>query len=329
MTYRAIPDLNPEEVVVQLELKKSLQIEPQTRPSGKFLVAGDKLFLGNYYGPIEVYNLSTERKVSTMHFNSGAIKEMANDGRFIYLHQRGEFEFDGDNYILARVDQESGDVKIYDKPLKSFNDLPLRGKSGDSTGIHGRIISIPLSTFISDSIVWNPSLLAKEGPCFLFPSLSDMDIRLYSNKDNHASISIPNNMQHDLGNQTVYLKDGKVSSYDGSKVDNVRPIDEIHVSGSRLSGIRGLEARMLHWNEKMTDGPNYVPVSLLFKGCNISNRLTEVCDVQRSGNLIYVLHNPFLSDRSNKNGVTGVTQPATMYTYEMSLQNLKPIEANA
>ena len=154
-----------------------------------------------------------------------------------------------------------------------------------------------------------------------------MDVGLYSNKKNLVSISVPNNMRDDFGSQVVYLKEGKVYSPEESE-ESVRPIDEISISPKR-GGLRGLEASMLDWNEKMgSEGPYDKPISLVFRGSK-NNQLPEVYNAKRVGNLVHVLHNLILDDSKRNEGITGVFQPAMFFTYEISLQSLKPVEAIA
>lgn len=134
-------------------------------------------------------------------------------------------------------------------------------------------------------------------------------------------------MRHDFASQVVYLKDGNVYSPEKSE-ENVKPIDEISISPKR-GGLRGLEASMLDWNEKMgSEGPYDKSVSLVFRGAR-NNQLPEAYHAQRTGNLVHVLHNPILDNSKKDEGTTGVFQPAMFFTYEISLQQLKLAEAVA
>ena len=329
MPEREVVDIDPKKDILRIEPVTEFALAPTERLTQNFLVSGDYLFVSNYYGPIEVYSLQWQKKVFTLHFNYSMNKELASDGKHLYVGLPSEGFRPKDNDILLLREKEvkapgklEDEIETVEFVGKTFRELgiPIEFDQQYSAKFKGVILSLPLIEFWRDSIVWSPATLAEEtGRKFYIADMHHgIDHGLRSGKD-FAKVTWKTNLYHDMGWSSILLREGKILTEPvaiGS--DPQDAFSKLWISSGQYN--KGLIGRILHWDESYgSREPDYVsiPLVLPYVASNLNLGSQEVLGVQQERDLLYVLTN---SSSATNHGVTKIHSPHRLLTYKLSFQ---------
>ena len=157
-----------DEKVLEVEAQDVIELLPRTDGADDYLVvAQGKVFAGNAYGNVGVYDLQTGQKISEIYTHKQGLDGIATDGKDLFLYLRNDFELKDTDILLAmQIEKNKKIITEYAKTAehlgierneedtlceflkfvnKQLSDLPkpMKGKASDN-GIRGRIVSIPL-----------------------------------------------------------------------------------------------------------------------------------------------------------------------------------------
>jgi len=221
-----------ENTVVQLDQVGSVDLPLTLRPTSDFIVARNLLFLRDYYGPLNVYDLSANgQEISRFMFNpnhtkSNVLENIATDGDYIYLHIKGGkfYPKDGD-ILIAKItnpfESETSEGQKYQDGFCEFIGQEVREPSAEhyiykldwaeESGIVGRIDSFLIDDFLREnpSLIWDPSLFTGRNPRFLIHN--DMDSLVYLSSGGDSITVGYNYHSGEAGCQHSFrLKEGKL-----------------------------------------------------------------------------------------------------------------------
>jgi len=151
---------NLEDVVVQFEKINTLEFLPTDRLTKVFTVTDEKVFAKNYYGNLETYDIHNGKKISTFYFKDSELKDIANDGVFLYLAMEKDFDLKDDDTLLTNLSNRDFKSELIGTSHR------IRGKTNQN-GIMNSVIAIPLKSIDYPSIVYNTSMFIEENKRFL------------------------------------------------------------------------------------------------------------------------------------------------------------------
>lgn len=313
--------------VVSLRQTSSFELPATHRATSKFLVVRDNLFSHDYYGDVLVFNLRNNRAVSRVALSLLELQGMATDGDFLYIHLRQDFNIGEGNILIAkcppskrdRGEEEYVECKFVGKPVRELRDEAFYGRAEDRH-LSGRIVSFPLDKILqgSSSIVFNPSSLAGEPHTFLVHN--DMSsVHLFSG-GGYATVRYNYHFGEGGCNTSFRLKNGEISTIQGAESDGL-PL-EFH-DGRNIDG-------QIHAMVDVYDDSPEIPESERDR----SVRLPVVMDrnfpssygilgLQHTGSFLHVLYDQI---RSSYDGITHVSEPNWLISYEVSVKKLVSTE---
>lgn len=333
-----------EKDILCLEKTNTVMFPPTDRLTDKFLVAGDLIIAKEYYGDISVYKMDGS-KISRIHANHGDIKNLATDGKSLYIHlKKSDFPLiDTDILLGIRPDTgkphftEEEDVIISDgvttefvgKPIAEVDEI-LKYVGSKSNNIESMIFSIPLEDLSNPGFVFCTEFISEQSQRFLVHS--DMSMATLLSGTNYVWIFY-NNHYGEGGCETgCMIHEDKAYPLGSEKYKELAnechgkslPKNlEISLRQCRL----GAEYVFEYYNPEApyheTSDAN-VPINILCADAGSPAKIARPLDMKRTDNQIAIMYEQVTT--KPKKGLLRVITPNVLDIYQATLRKLELAE---
>lgn len=329
---------NLEGIVVELEATNRIQLPKHDNLEGEFLVTDNLFIAKNYYGPIGVYSLNTGEKIVDLPFDMcdvGRDYSFATDGRFLYVKVQKDFEIKDEDIILARLPKKSNQFSITEfsgssvGELRNTENIPKQSKEA---GINKRVVSIPLDSISHPAYIWDTESFLSTRKCFLITEEMGSNQFLHSEKG-YVVLHYKSDPSYEgLCDSSLFIKEGELCMPKDKEIKNMRESSfqdgkiptsiKIEKSNTHPSGILASN-NVFYENYPQADyEENYkrFPMNIIFK--NTTGPPRNFINLVHSDDKLYILTR---IEDNKENGISYITSPNVLITYQIRLHKLSPI----
>jgi len=299
--------------ILELTLKNVIELPP-TAKIEDFLVINDRVYCKDQYDGIVIYDLKSGNPVSAIKLDSYKLKEMATDGKSLFLHMRGiDFKLKNSDVVIAKNLNPESNFNIVDfvgKRAEEVDDV-YSYLDASKSGISEVIFPIPLDLISRHSIMFSPIMYSenKDVPRFLVhPDMSRTDIA-----SGPGFINVFYNYHCGEGgcetgcrieNNKICADYGNLSMFKERTSDRKLPWNlNINISRDEIFAFYSLFG-----NEY--DDLHTITLPIVFKGSGRKGK--GVLDLQHDDDIVHLLYNHNLSE------------PFVLGTYEAKIMKLTP-----
>jgi len=333
-----------EKDILCLEKTDTVMFPPTDRLTDKFLVVRDLVIATEYYGDVSVYKMDG-RKISRIHANFGEIKDLATDGKSLYIHlKKANFPLtDSDILLGIRPDtgkphftEEDGTIisdcvttEFVGKPITEVDEI-LKYVGSKPNNIESMIFSIPLENLANPGFVFCTQFISEQSQRFLVHS--DMSMATLNSGTNYVWLFY-NNHYGEGGCETgCMIHEDKAYPFGSEKYKELA--DERHGKSlpkhleiSLRQGILNAEYVFEYWDPEVSHHETSeasVPINILCADANTQAKITRSLDMKRTNDQIAIMYEQ--ATTKPKTGLLRVLTPNVLDVYKATLRKLEPAE---
>jgi hypothetical protein len=297
--------------VINLTYQDQLELDPTEKPTSDFAIAQERAFVGEYYGPISVYNLRNKRKVSKIHFDHRR-DEIATDGEFLYIMERGPFDLDEKDILLATeraIQAEYPETQFVGKPLRDVDDVPWLALDSDCKRQLQRVVAFPVKDFRYGGYVWGVDFATKMHTRVV--TIGHMPKLHVASLDGCVEVGYASSESDLSSGASIYLRNGQQFAPEKNSASTPKPYVRVRKMDRMLEAF---DATAQYEDKQRCD-----QLKIVYTG----RKPHDVLATFSVGELVHVLCD---HRATHEDGRVSVHEQPHIMTYRMSLCDLTPVQ---